>query len=232
MIAVKARAHNTHGYGEYSPANSVGQTVETVPSKMNTPTKNSATSTIVAAIEFLPLTGTATGGDSLVIKIYHVQMYEDGVGWTDVQGKSGEESTLLTYSKTDATDGQTYRFRVAAVNDYGSGDFSDEFSVKAAAAAGQVPLVQVSILNTDAKIALTAAPSNNEDITAYSIVIETKAGAYECDLANCDGSDSDIISSTSCLVSMSVLRAAPFSLLLGDFIRAKVTATNPLGTGS
>lgn len=49
--------------------------------------------------------------------------------------------------------------------------------------------------------------------------------------ASCDGSDPDIVSSDSpsCLLLITELRAEPYSLTLGDVVKAKVQARNVNG---
>lgn len=55
-------------------------------------------------------------------------------------------------------------------------------------------------------------------ITAYTIIIKDSLGVYR-QHANCDGTDTTIVSQMQCTVTMSSLRLAPFSLsTLGTLI--------------
>jgi len=54
---------------------------------------------------------------------------------------------------------------------------------------------------------------------------------YE-ELSYCDGSDSDIISQLYCEIPLTVLRASPFILTLGQPVIATVQAKNERGWGS
>lgn len=67
-------------------------------------------------------------------------------------------------------------------------------------------------------------------ITAYTIyVLTSDSVTYATELTNCNGLSSSIISSKSCWIPASVLRAAPFNLEWGSYVFAKIMATNELG---
>lgn len=55
---------------------------------------------------------------------------------------------------------------------------------------------------------------------------------YAEEATYCDGSLAAVVDSLSCHVPMSVLRAAPYSLVYGDLTVAKVRAANSVGWGS
>ena len=48
----------------------------------------------------------------------------------------------------------------------------------------------------------------------------------------CEGDTSSIITNRYCTVPMSVLRAEPYLLTLGNLVKAKVTAKNERGSGT
>ena len=77
------------------------------------------------------------------------------------------------------------------------------------------------------------APSNNyKTITAYAIEILNAAGSlYLSEATYCDGTSSEVVANLYCEVPVSVLRAAPFSLLLQNLVVARVRAINMLGAG-
>jgi len=78
----------------------------------------------------------------------------------------------------------------------------------------------------NAVISWTAPKKNGSTITSYTVTLRQLDGSYTEDTTNCDGSDSTIISSTSCTVPLATLTASPYSLTVGDSIFAKVVATN------
>lgn len=74
------------------------------------------------------------------------------------------------------------------------------------------------------------APSDNgSPITTYRITLKQKDETFSVNLANCDGTSLVIVSSLTCLVPLDALTAAPYSLVFGDSVFAKVQATNYYG---
>ena len=64
-------------------------------------------------------------------------------------------------------------------------------------------------------------------IIEYQIVIMTSDGVtFSQELTYCNGADASIVSSRSCLVPLTTLRDAPFSLEYPDLIVAKVRSRN------
>jgi hypothetical protein len=74
------------------------------------------------------------------------------------------------------------------------------------------------------------AYDGGKPVTAYTIQFGTQASAGFAAAAECDGSDPTTKANLYCSVPMATLRAAPFSLALGDLVVATVTATNEIGT--
>jgi hypothetical protein len=62
------------------------------------------------------------------------------------------------------------------------------------------------------------------------ITIRQSDGTYSQDVTDCDGSQSSIRTSLSCLVPISTLKAAPYSIAWGSSIYAKVVAKNIKGS--
>lgn len=52
---------------------------------------------------------------------------------------------------------------------------------------------------------------------------------YVLETASCDGTDSSIVSSQTCVIPVTTLTAAPFELNWGDSVYAKVIASNIKG---
>jgi hypothetical protein len=71
------------------------------------------------------------------------------------------------------------------------------------------------------------APYNNgATITSYTIYIQQADGQFVQELVDCDGTSSEIVANTKCIVPLATLEAAPFLLVQGQEVWAKVTATN------
>ena len=81
------------------------------------------------------------------------------------------------------------------------------------------------------KISWTTPASNFDAITSYKVLIKTSADTFVEDTTNCNGSTQGILDSSSCVVPISVLRATPYNLALGDYIKATVQASNIRGAG-
>lgn len=143
--------------------------------------------------------------------------------------------TLLTYThSTGVTQGTTYVFRLRAENAQGFSAYSSTLSVLAADIADQVTGVTVSEQTdtTTFTISWTAPDNNGASISAYNVYVRQSDGTtYSTETNECDGSDSSIVSATSCTIEMATLFASPFSLSVGDQIFAKVEAINSYGTG-
>jgi hypothetical protein len=57
-------------------------------------------------------------------------------------------------------------------------------------------------------------------LVSYRVKIQDHQGSFVEDLANCDGTDSDIRANLFCIIPMPVLRSEPYSLTLGDTVVA------------
>lgn len=82
----------------------------------------------------------------------------------------------------------------------------------------------------DIVISWVAPDDNGHAITSYTILLQHSDGSsYSEDLVNCDGTDSTIVSAAACTVPLSILTAAPYNLVAGDSIHAKIIASNIKG---
>ena len=90
--------------------------------------------------------------------------------------------------------------------------------------------ITVTIENLDVKFAWTTPTNNFNTITAYQILhLQTDGTTFSEESTSCNGSNSEIVSQTYCLVPESTLRAAPFSLAFDTMIKAKIRAYNVNG---
>jgi len=95
----------------------------------------------------------------------------------------------------------------------------------ASEAPAQMQVATTSIVGTAARISWAAPASNGEAITAYTIkVLQTGGSTYSEEPVACDGSEATIVSNLYCDIPLATLRAPPFSLGLGDLVRATVAA--------
>jgi len=66
------------------------------------------------------------------------------------------------------------------------------------------------------------ASDGGDPIDHYRIKFYDRAGTTLNELPECDGSDPEIISSRTCIISLYVFTSVPLNLQLGDQIRATV----------
>jgi len=222
LIRVRVRAHNANGWGGYSELNSAGATIEGAPAQMAPPELDISASTLTQAVLTWPAaTGAAAGGSSVVISNYVLE-WDGGAG-------DGTWTTLLTTTSTGATStgltgGVAYQYRVAAVNKHGTGPPSTAIS-RVAAQAPDTPEAPVTSLETVyVRVEWAAPAANAAPIGAYQIWIADSAGDFVEDTATCDGAEPAVRDALRCLIPMTALWAAPFSLPQGTLVRAKVRA--------
>jgi hypothetical protein len=93
----------------------------------------------------------------------------------------------------------------------------------AAAVPAQLAAATTSNSNTD--VIISWSPTTNDygsAVTSYNIEIQQQSGSFSTYAATCDGTNSIIVSSTTCTIAMNVLTSSPFSLTAGDLIVATV----------
>jgi len=132
IIVAKVQAHNKYGWSSYSPANTAGANVQTVPSQMPAPTRDSATTVNMIVVDWTGLSSPDNG--YAPIASYNLQWDSgtSGALWSDLSGGS-VPSTALTYTVSSSISaGSYYNFRVRASNTWGWGQFSSVTTVKAA----------------------------------------------------------------------------------------------------
>lgn len=77
------------------------------------------------------------------------------------------------------------------------------------------------------------APNNGQDtITSYTIQIANAAGTTWTASASCDGASSTVILALKCIVPMSELTAAPYTLTFDSLVQVRIAATNSFGTST
>lgn len=202
---------------------------------MATPTRGAATSSTIVQVDWVALTASLNGDST--ITSYHLQWDAgtSGSTWTNLVGLS-PSSTATTYTLTTGiTAGSSYMFKVRARNAFGWGSYSSTYTIKAAALPSQMlaPTTTIDTTTGGVKITWIAPSSNGDTITAYKIKISNalNTNKYE-DSVNCDGSSSTVKNNLYCIVPMSILTAAPYSLVFDQLVVATVEASNSFGFGT
>lgn len=86
------------------------------------------------------------------------------------------------------TGGETYLFKVRALNVYGAGEFSETISQRMSNVPGKPVMVTVDLQGTDVLISWTQPDENFEPITSYKIDLRTHDDQWIVDTTNCDAS--------------------------------------------
>jgi hypothetical protein len=138
--------------------------------------------------------------------------------------------TEQTYTAISLTPGVVYKFIVQARNAFGISDYSEEVFILAAQIPDQPQPPVTTFLRETVQIDWIEPFTGGSAITGYKIYIrESDAIEYTLELHDCDGGVETIWSNQQCTVLVSTLRNAPFSLLWGSSVYAKVLAYNLYG---
>lgn len=125
--------------------------------------------------------------------------------------------------------GSTYTFQIEAKNSYGYSPISGVVMIYCAFVPTQVDSVVTSVVGPNVVITWSEPVDNGSIITSYTITIRQKDESYSEDLVGCDGTKSAIVNNRQCEVELTTLYAAPFNLIGGDDVYAKVVASNLYG---
>lgn len=160
---VTIQAHNAYGYSAVSSPHTSSVTVQTEPSQVLNLQPGSATDESLIQVSWSALTGSQTGGSSILEYIV-----EWGSGFSL---SASTQSTSLTTS-TGITAGTTYTVRVRARNKWGYGPYSSTVQLKAAVAPSQMSALSTSVSGKGVTVSFSAPADGSSTITAYEILIK------------------------------------------------------------
>ena len=205
-ITVYVKAGNVAGVGVAASTTSTPRTTPSAPAAPSVTRGNGSVAVLWASPN--------DGGNA--ISDYSVQYSSNsGSTWTTfTDGVSTSTSTTVT----GLSNGTAYVFRVAAINDAGTGSYSSaSSSVTPATTPGAPTSVTATPGNVSASVSWTAPASNGDAITDYVVQFSSNSGSTWSTFA--DGTSS----STSATVT---------GLTNGTSYVFRVAATNSVGTGS
>jgi hypothetical protein len=129
------------------------------------------------------------------------------------------------------TSGATYTFRVRAKNKWGLGPYSPEVQIQASKGPDDIATAVVTA-NAGLKVSITwSEPNiNGTPISAYTVEIQKKDSSFVTELVYCNAAQDPILTSRSCEIPLTVLRATPFLLEYGDVVFARVSSTNAIAS--
>ena len=130
---------------------------------------------------------------------------------------------------TGVNSGSSYLIRYRVQNLFGFSDYSDNLTIIAATAPSQIISAVTSNQTTNIFISWTPPSSNGSPIIAYRIKIRQSNGTMLENTIDCNGTNSNIISNSSCSIPMTSLINSPYSLTLGSIVIVTVEALNLVG---
>lgn len=140
--------------------------------------------------------------------------------WVYLQ--SGITSTSYT-TAVSLNQGSYYKFKVEARNSVGYSVLSDSISVLCAELPGVTTAPTTVRDGSNIVITWNAPDDGGTAILAYQIAILLSDGvSYSLEGANCDGSNPVIFTARSCTIPAATLNSAPFNLLWGSSVVAKI----------
>lgn len=234
LIRVQVQARNLKGWSVASPLNTAGSVLETEPVAPATPTRiHALTDDFQMAVDWTELvTDAERGGPSAPITSYRLEWdgTTNGATWTVLVGVSPLSLATNFTATVNVIPGGLYQFRVAAKNKYGWGPYSGYLSSYAATEPEAPDAPTTTRNDTNITIAWTTPDENGLPVTRYEVEILQDDGTWASTPA-CDGSDPTVVAENACHVPMVTLRLADFALALNDEVKARLRATNLIGTG-
>jgi titin len=236
LVVAKVQATNAFGTSTESTPSTAAALVEVVPHKPNTPVRGALTHETQIELTYDTLTGVATGGSPI---LSYVVTWDQGTGnYVTLAGDSTPNLATTVLFTTGISSGGSYNFKIFGRNVHGDGAESDPVTILAATvpATMNAPTISTVSAHTSLQYRVTVvAPYSGGAgvaIDAYEVVFKYSDGSGYASTAECDGSSATFKSNLYCDVSLTTFTAAPYNLVRGDEIIAKVLARNTLGDGT
>lgn len=130
-----------------------------------------------------------------------------------IGGTASPSLALTTIINTGIIAGAQYEFRIRVANVYGYSDWSPISTIQAATIPGTITSIGVQIVGTFVQISWSQPTSNYASISMYDIEIKGKDNSYYQELTDCNGANSLIIATKSCMIPMANFLLTPISLV-------------------
>ena len=235
LIIARVSAKNSIGWSASSTLSVQGVEVQTTPAQpANLIVDMSATYETQARVIMIAQTLVAqTGGSSIISYALEWDAGTAGSTYTPLVGDA-TNNLVLSYTQTSLTSGASYRFRYRTKNLFGWSDYSS-VTVVLAAKAPDTPVAPVTLnVGTSVRIQWTMPYNGGSNFLTYSVQILHKDGStLSSELTYCNArTDNTVIGNRYCVIPTTTLTAAPFLLVQGDIVRARVLAANIIGDSS
>ena len=117
---MKVRARNAFGFGHYSEVNILGDRIQVEPHRVTKPVLDIVVSSLTQIkLDWVALTDFETGGSPIDSYKLEWDSGTNAATWSILKGDSGSFDTSLTYTLTDLTGSNLYKFRILAHNVHG-----------------------------------------------------------------------------------------------------------------
>lgn len=136
---------------------------------------------------------------------------------------------VKSYTASNLTPGVTYNFVVTSTNVFGTSLDSSVFSSLCAWVPFKPDPPTTNVIGNRLQIIWTAPFDNGSQLTKYMILIKQADGGFSQYLTSCDGASETTFTTTACSLPLSALTSAPYSLIQGQIVRAKIIASNFYG---
>ena len=201
---------------------------------MTLPYRGEKTTELQIEVVWSPLLNVQDVGNSAILS-YGLE-WNAGIAngpWISLVGYASDSILTSFIVSRGVTPGTIYNFRAQAKNIYGWGPYS-LVTISATTVPSQMvpPATTYDMNGFNVKIAWTDPYTHSTmPITNYHIIIKDTNGVYRPH-PDCDGTLPVIKTQRYCIVTMSSLRTAPFSLTtLGTLIQTRARSQNDIGWG-
>ena len=107
--------------------------------------------------------------------------------------------TATTYTKTGATEGVTYQFKVQARNTVGYSEDSSTVSILAASVPATPSAPVTTLIGSDIGVSWTKPAIMGSEITSYKISLQDSNANWH-ETSSCNGADATIVTNKSCTI--------------------------------
>lgn len=147
--------------------------MQTVPVQMAQPSRGAQTTETQIEVQWTTLTSDSDVGGAVVTSYWlEWDAGSSQATWQDLAGRTSSYTNTSFIVTTGVSAGQTYAFRVSAMNAHGAGPSSAVRTIVASAAPSQMAAPTTAInAGTDIRVSWTAADANSDALSAYTVWI-------------------------------------------------------------
>jgi hypothetical protein len=162
-----------------------------------------------------------------VIIDYRVSMALQGGSFS----YAGENIVGTEFTVTGLSSSVVYQFKVESRNSYDFSSYSETLTLLSVFSPDPPTTVTTENIDDDVKISWSLPATNGLSITSYRIYIaHHDTISYSEEKTFCKGTSSFVLTNRYCQITLDALRAAPYNLVQGDSVYARIVARNAYGS--